>query len=191
MRQTLSRGVFAAAAATGILSLTGSPALADTEATAVAQESSGALSGNSVQVPVSVPVNVCGNSVGAAAAISRAVDNHCGNASYGAEDDSSESSYGDDGYGYGDEDETPAPSTPPATGTPSPEPEGKTPRHTPPPTRTAQTPPTITTVSARQPAAPQLAKTGSAELLTASAAGAALITGGVVLYRRSRAASHR
>ncbi|MFD5570839.1 chaplin [Streptomyces cadmiisoli] len=79
MRQTLSRGVFAAAAATGILSLYGSAALADTNATGVAEDSPGVLSGTSVQVPVKVPLNVCGNTVNALAALNDSFGNACGN----------------------------------------------------------------------------------------------------------------
>ncbi|WP_406727483.1 chaplin [Streptomyces sp. GD-15H] len=82
MRQTLSRGVFAAAAATGILSLYGTPAFADAHAEGVATDSSGVLSGNNVQVPVEVPVNVCGNTVGAVSAFNEASGNVCGNTSH-------------------------------------------------------------------------------------------------------------
>ncbi len=70
-----------AAAATGMLSLYGSQALADTGAQGAAQHSAGVLSGNTVQVPVNVPVNVCGNSVDAAAALNPAFGNSCANES--------------------------------------------------------------------------------------------------------------
>ncbi|GAA3498188.1 hypothetical protein GCM10019016_052910 [Streptomyces prasinosporus] len=101
MRQTLSRGVFAAAAATGILSLYGTPAFADSHAVGGAEDSPGVLSGNNVQAPVHVPVNVCGNTVGAVAAFNGAFDNSCVNGSpaHKAEDRSSDSSYGDSPYG--------------------------------------------------------------------------------------------
>ncbi|MGQ4426090.1 LAXTG-anchored chaplin ChpA, partial [Streptomyces violaceoruber] len=69
MRQTLSRGMVAAAAATGILSLCGSPALADSHADGAATNSPGAVSGNALQVPVDVPVNACGNTVDVIAAL--------------------------------------------------------------------------------------------------------------------------
>ncbi|MEU1004682.1 chaplin [Streptomyces tibetensis] len=82
MRQTLSKGAFAAAAATGILSLYGSPAFADSDASAVAKDSPGVLSGNSVQVPVDVPVNVCGNTVNVLAALNTAFGNSCRNISH-------------------------------------------------------------------------------------------------------------
>ncbi|MFF7237242.1 chaplin family protein [Streptomyces collinus] len=81
MRQTLSKGMVVAAAATGMLSLYGSQALADTGAQGAAQHSAGVLSGNTVQVPVDVPVNVCGNSVDAAAALNPAFGNSCANGS--------------------------------------------------------------------------------------------------------------
>ncbi|MFE9026030.1 chaplin [Streptomyces iakyrus] len=82
MRQTLSKGAFAAAAATGILSLYGSPALADSDASGVAKDSPGVLSGNSVQVPVDVPVNLCGNTVNVLAALNTAFGNSCRNISH-------------------------------------------------------------------------------------------------------------
>lgn len=82
MRQTLSKGAFAAAAATGILSLYGSPALADSDASGVAKDSPGVLSGNSVQVPVDVPINLCGNTVNVLAALNTAFGNSCANISH-------------------------------------------------------------------------------------------------------------
>ncbi|WEO97321.1 chaplin family protein [Streptomyces sp. FXJ1.172] len=80
MRQTLSKGIVVAAAATGVLSLYGgSAAFADTRAHGAAQGSPGLLSGNNVQAPVDVPVNVCGNSADAAAALNPAFGNSCAN----------------------------------------------------------------------------------------------------------------
>ncbi|MFF9483513.1 chaplin [Streptomyces sp. NPDC014676] len=89
MRQTLSRGVFvAAAAATGILSLYGTPALADSYATGKAEDSSGALAGNNVQAPVHAPVNACGNGVSVVGAFNEASDNTCVNGSHTSKDGS-------------------------------------------------------------------------------------------------------
>ncbi|MHA5048726.1 chaplin [Streptomyces sp. SD15] len=246
MRQTLSRGVFAAAAAaTGILSLYGSSAFADTHA-AGAAEDPGVLSGNSMEVPVEVPVNLCGNTVDAFAVLNHASGNSCGNTSdkteYGSpERDSGDSgdgtadtrvtgvargsssplsgnsvkvpvevpvnlcgntvgaisafnyavgnpcdnvSYGDDGYGT-EEETPPSPST-----SQTPPPPSKT---TPPPTRVTPPPTRVTPPPAdEQPGEPPtMAETGSGGLVAASTAGAALIAGGVVMYRRGRAASHR
>ncbi|WP_286256485.1 chaplin [Streptomyces graminofaciens] len=79
MRQTLSKGMVAAAAATGILSLYSTTALADSGANGVAEGSPGVLSGNNVQVPVHVPVNVCGNTVDVAGIGNPAFGNACAN----------------------------------------------------------------------------------------------------------------
>ncbi|WP_318219380.1 chaplin [Streptomyces sp. SCL15-6] len=131
------------------------------------EDSYGLLSGNSVQAPIHVPVNVCGNSVGVLAVLDDAYGNSCGNTSYGSEP------------GYGTEEELPpAPETPPTTGTP-----------TTPPVRTVDTPPSV---GVEEPGeTPQLAETGSAGMLTASVAGAALLGGGAMLYRRGRVAARR
>ncbi|MDH6215826.1 chaplin family protein [Streptomyces pseudovenezuelae] len=153
MRQTLSKGMVAAAAATSILSLCGGPALADTHTGGAAKDSPGVLSGNSVEAPLDVPVNACGNSVDVVAALNPAFGNSCaegqdthgrshgrhhGHDAYGDDD----SGYGSDddcedsGYGYGDScggDHTPPPGgdhTPPPGGDHTPPPGGD---HTPPP----------------------------------------------------------
>ncbi|QLJ00332.1 DUF320 domain-containing protein [Streptomyces sp. NEAU-sy36] len=123
MRQTLSKGmVVAAAAATGVLSLYGSAALADSGGQSVAQGSPGVLSGNSVQVPVHIPVNVCGNSVDVAAALNPAFGNFCANVGGHKHHSTPPTGYGDDDTsGYGSS-ETTAPSsyghdtTPPSYG---------------------------------------------------------------------------
>ncbi|WP_306434317.1 chaplin [Streptomyces leeuwenhoekii] len=60
MRQTLSRGVFAVAA-TSVLSLCGSSALADTQADGSAMNVPGASSGNTVQAPDHAPADPCGD----------------------------------------------------------------------------------------------------------------------------------
>ncbi|MFF4687432.1 chaplin family protein [Streptomyces sp. NPDC001307] len=77
MRQTLSRGVVVAAAATSVLSLYGSPALADSKADGTSSGSPGVLSGNTVQVPVNVPINACGNTVDVVALLNPAFGNSC------------------------------------------------------------------------------------------------------------------
>ncbi|MEV8560272.1 chaplin family protein [Streptomyces sp. NPDC051917] len=69
-----------AAAATGVLSLYGgSSALADSNAHGTTDGSPGVLSGNSAQVPVNVPINVCGNSVDVVGALNPAFGNSCAN----------------------------------------------------------------------------------------------------------------
>ncbi|WP_332112916.1 chaplin [Streptomyces sp. ActVer] len=80
MRQTLSRGMVVAAAATSFMSLYTPQAFADTNANGVAADSPGVLSGNSVQAPVTVPVNACGNSVDVAAGLNPTFGNSCATA---------------------------------------------------------------------------------------------------------------
>ncbi|MBA4861039.1 chaplin [Streptomyces sp. PSKA54] len=67
--------MLAAAAATGFLSLPGAYALADADASGSASDSPGILSGNDIQAPVDVPVDVCGNTVDVVAAVNPAVGN--------------------------------------------------------------------------------------------------------------------
>ncbi|MFG2308556.1 chaplin family protein [Streptomyces sp. NPDC048566] len=81
MRQNLSRGVVVAAAATSIMSLYGGTAFADSGAVSAASDSPGVASGNNVQVPVDVPLNACGNTVDAVAALNPAFGNSCANTS--------------------------------------------------------------------------------------------------------------
>lgn len=81
MRQVMSRGVFAAAAATGILAITGGSAQADAGAGGATSNSPGVLSGNGAQVPVHVPANVCGNTANVIALLNPAFGNECSNSS--------------------------------------------------------------------------------------------------------------
>ncbi|GGJ16832.1 chaplin [Streptomyces brasiliensis] len=55
------------------------PAFADAGATGSADASPGVLSGNVVQVPVHIPVNVCGNTVNVIALLNPAFGNACSN----------------------------------------------------------------------------------------------------------------
>ncbi|MGR8008699.1 chaplin [Streptomyces hypolithicus] len=54
-------------------------AIADAEAQGVAANSPGVLSGNLVQVPIHVPINVCGNTVNVIAFLNPAFGNTCVN----------------------------------------------------------------------------------------------------------------
>ncbi|WP_370411299.1 chaplin ChpH [Streptomyces fradiae] len=73
--------VVAAAAATGGLVLAGAGmAVADAGAQGAAIGSPGVLSGNVVQVPVHVPVNVCGNTVSIIGLLNPSFGNTCVNA---------------------------------------------------------------------------------------------------------------
>ncbi|MFM9367866.1 chaplin ChpH [Streptomyces sp. Da 82-17] len=72
--------VVAAAAAAGGLVLAGAGlAVADSGAQGAAVKSPGVLSGNLVQVPVHVPVNVCGNTVSVIGLLNPAFGNTCVN----------------------------------------------------------------------------------------------------------------
>ncbi|AKN69550.1 membrane protein [Streptomyces sp. PBH53] len=69
------------AAVTGaILALgLGGPAFADAGAGGAAVGSPGVLSGNVIQIPVHVPINVCGNTVNIIALLNPAFGNACVN----------------------------------------------------------------------------------------------------------------
>ncbi|MGW8890139.1 chaplin [Streptomyces sp. NPDC055749] len=70
-----------AAVAAGTLMALGAaaPAMADSGAEGIAAHSPGVLSGNLVQVPVHVPVNVCGNTVNVIGLLNPAFGNTCAN----------------------------------------------------------------------------------------------------------------
>ncbi|MPY64969.1 chaplin [Streptomyces spongiae] len=72
--------VGAVALGTGAVVLSGAGlATADADAKAAAIGSPGVLSGNVVQVPVHIPVNVCGNTVTGLGGLDRASGNVCKN----------------------------------------------------------------------------------------------------------------
>ncbi|MYR40860.1 chaplin ChpH [Streptomyces sp. SID5910] len=72
--------VVAAAVATGGLVLAGAGvAAADSGAQGVAAHSPGVVSGNVIQVPVHVPVNVCGNTISVIGLLNPAFGNVCVN----------------------------------------------------------------------------------------------------------------
>ncbi|WP_405012778.1 chaplin [Kitasatospora sp. NBC_01539] len=66
-------------AAAGILLGGAGAASASSQAEGVAAGSPGVLSGNLIQVPVHVPVNVCGNSVNVVGLLNPAFGNSCAN----------------------------------------------------------------------------------------------------------------
>ncbi|MEV8411731.1 chaplin [Streptomyces niveus] len=80
MRELIGKGLLTAAAASSVLSMTGGYAAA-TDSGATAAGSPGLLSGNSVQAPVEIPVNVCGNTVNPVGVGNPAFGNSCGNSS--------------------------------------------------------------------------------------------------------------
>ncbi|MEU8845473.1 chaplin [Streptomyces sp. NPDC048564] len=77
MRRVTRYGVIAVAAS-GAMAVT-FPAYADSAADGAAADSPGLLSGNTVQLPVHVPVNVCGNTVNVVGLLNPAVGNTCVN----------------------------------------------------------------------------------------------------------------
>ncbi|MFJ8213077.1 chaplin [Streptomyces sp. NPDC096033] len=83
MRHSRRNGLIAAMLAGGGLAVAGVGGLAhaDADAGGGADRSPGLLSGNLVQLPVHVPVNVCGNTVSVAGVLNPAAGNRCGNAS--------------------------------------------------------------------------------------------------------------
>ncbi|MBL1067407.1 chaplin ChpH [Streptomyces sp. 7-21] len=72
--------VVAAAAATGGLVLAGAGvAVADSGAQGAAVGSPGVISGNVIQVPVNVPINLCGNTINVIGLLNPAFGNTCVN----------------------------------------------------------------------------------------------------------------
>ncbi|MET9531960.1 chaplin [Streptomyces sp. NPDC006649] len=100
MRQVTKKGLITVAAAGGVLALSGGYAYADSSADGTAANSPGVLSGNSVQAPVHVPVNVCGNTVDVVGLLNPAFGNRCGNVS-SAKPGSGTSHTGHQGQGSG------------------------------------------------------------------------------------------
>jgi small secreted domain DUF320 len=74
---TVKKAAFITAAAAGVLAagMGAANASADTDGAAV--KSPGVVSGNNIQVPVHVPVNLCGNSVNIVGLINPTFGNTC------------------------------------------------------------------------------------------------------------------
>ncbi|GAA2109844.1 LAXTG-anchored chaplin ChpA [Kitasatospora saccharophila] len=173
-------------------------------ASGTAAGSPGVASGNNVQVPIAAPVDACGNSVSVVGLGNPAFGNDCANAGTPHQHQHPT---------------TPPTTTPPSTqppghdcppeqtggehGTPPTDrnggPNGDQPSTptTPGTTTTVNTPATPATVTQARAAAPavagqaQLASTGASGLEVIAPAGIALLLGGGVLYRRSRALARR
>ncbi|MHA6757011.1 chaplin [Streptacidiphilus sp. PAMC 29251] len=91
----INRSIRTAAVLTGaagalVLAAAGTSS-ADSNAYGLAYGSPGVLSGNLIQIPVDVPVNVCGNSLNLVGALNPAFGNHCSNGD-------SQDGYQDGGY---------------------------------------------------------------------------------------------
>ncbi|MFD9813899.1 chaplin [Streptomyces sp. NPDC059080] len=70
-----------AAVAAGTLMAIGAatPAFADADASGVAAKSPGVLSGNDIQMPIHLPINLCGNTVDIVALLNPTFGNTCVN----------------------------------------------------------------------------------------------------------------
>ncbi|MFI7502073.1 chaplin [Streptomyces sp. NPDC049687] len=109
MRQVTRKSLMTVAAATGVIAAAGGYAHADSGANGTATDSPGIASGNTVQAPVSIPVNVCGNTVDIIGALNPAFGNSCANkgGGHGAPGGGHRApgghrgGYGDDDQGYG------------------------------------------------------------------------------------------
>ncbi len=75
----LLKGAAVTIAAAGALAAGAGGAFASSSAAGAANNSPGVLSGNAVQVPVHIPVNLCGDSVDVIGALNPAFGNHCAN----------------------------------------------------------------------------------------------------------------
>ncbi|MGW3495351.1 chaplin [Streptomyces sp. NPDC001020] len=78
MKRVTRNGLIAVAAASGAMTVA-LPAHADSAAQGTAAGSPGLISGNTIQLPVNVPVNVCGNTVDVVGLLNPAVGNTCAN----------------------------------------------------------------------------------------------------------------
>ncbi|MFF8292205.1 chaplin [Streptomyces sp. NPDC016309] len=79
MRHTRRNGLVTLMATGGALALAAGYAHADSDAAGATAESPGLISGNAVQLPVDVPVNVCGNTVNVVGLLNPAAGNTCKN----------------------------------------------------------------------------------------------------------------
>lgn len=82
MKRVTRNGLIAAAAASGAMAVA-LPAYADSAAHGTAAGSPGLISGDTIQLPVHVPVNVCGNTVDVLGVLNPAAGNACVNGGAG------------------------------------------------------------------------------------------------------------
>ncbi len=78
MKRVARNGLIIAAAASGAVAVT-MPVYADSAADGASAHSPGLISGNTVHLPVHVPVNACGNTVNVVGLLNPAVGNSCAN----------------------------------------------------------------------------------------------------------------
>ncbi|MEU0580592.1 chaplin [Streptomyces griseoincarnatus] len=210
MRRVTRNGVIAVAAASGAMAVA-LPAYADSGAGGVAAGSPGVASGNSVQLPVHVPVNVCGNTVNVVGLLNPAAGNTCVNedvrheaasgSSKGASGASAEGdAHGSPGLLSGNGVQLPV-HVPvnvtgnsvnvvgignPSTDNSSVNDSGERPEPAPERTVPARTLPAPVEQEAAPAEQVALAETGADHTVPVLATGAAMFLGGVALYRRAR-----
>ncbi|GGT23961.1 chaplin [Streptomyces purpureus] len=101
MRHIRRSGLATVLVTGGALALSAGYVHADSHAAGVAENSPGVGSGNGVQLPVHVPVNVCGNTVNVVGLLNPAFGNTCANKGGGSHKDLPGTSRGTDGHGSG------------------------------------------------------------------------------------------
>ncbi|MFF4900352.1 chaplin family protein [Streptomyces sp. NPDC001068] len=208
--------MIAFAVASGAMAVAG-PAWADSAADGSAAGSPGVLSGNDIQLPVHIPVNVCGNTVDVVGLLNPAMGNRCANEggkSGGEKGGASATGTAHDSPGVLSGNTIQLPVDVPvnvvgnsvnAVGIGNPvfgnegvnhpdEPAPSTPpvRHQPAPPVKAHPEPKPPATVVRHRTAPELAHTGAGNPWAPAAASLASLTAGVLLYRRFRpgAVSH-
>ncbi|MEV7772904.1 chaplin [Kitasatospora sp. NPDC086791] len=77
--RNLKKAAVLSLAATGLVLGAAGGAFASSGAEGVAAGSPGVLSGNQIQIPVHIPVNLCGNSIGVISILNPAFGNTCAN----------------------------------------------------------------------------------------------------------------
>ncbi|WP_030379910.1 MULTISPECIES: chaplin [unclassified Streptomyces] len=75
----IAKGLALTTVAAAAVAGTAGIAAADADAGAVAAHSPGVVSGNAIQVPIHVPVNVCGNTINVIGLLNPAFGNTCVN----------------------------------------------------------------------------------------------------------------
>ncbi len=76
---SIKKAAAVGAAVVGIVAAGAGSAMASSGAEGVAAGSPGVASGNQIQVPVHIPVNLCGNSIDVIGALNPAFGNSCAN----------------------------------------------------------------------------------------------------------------
>ncbi|MEU0370237.1 chaplin [Streptomyces sp. NPDC006283] len=226
MRQVHRKGLATVMLTGSALAMATGYAQADSNADGAAVGSPGVGSGNAIQLPVHLPVNVCGNTVNVVGLLNPAAGNDCANVSDGDNGGGAEHGGGSQGteagsgsHGGGAHAGGEVAGSPgllsgngvqlpvdlpvnvsgnsvnvvgignPATGNSSVNDSGKPPveeEPTPPRTVKPEKPAAHDEQWAPKPAGGALAQTGSDELAFAIPAGATMILGGIVMYRRFR-----